>query len=53
MLYLSNELFKQRNKHMKLVVGRPLERSFLMKNKNDNKLAELIKEQVYELRNEL
>lgn len=53
MLYLSNELFKQRNKHMKFVVGKPIERSFLMKNKNDNELAELIKEQVYELRNEL
>jgi 1-acyl-sn-glycerol-3-phosphate acyltransferase len=53
MLYLSNELFKQRNKHMKFVVGKPIERSFLMGNENDYELAELIKEQVYELRNKL
>jgi putative hemolysin len=53
MLYLSNELFKQRNKHMKFVVGKPIERSFLMENDDDKELAQLIKEQVYELRNEL
>ncbi|MDG1146983.1 MAG: 1-acyl-sn-glycerol-3-phosphate acyltransferase [Crocinitomicaceae bacterium] len=52
MLYLSNELFKQRNKHIKFVVGKPVERSFLMDNKNDHELAKQIKEQLYELQNE-
>jgi putative hemolysin len=53
MLYLSNELFKQRNKHIKLIVGKPIEKSFLMGNDNDYELAESIKEQLYELQNEL
>ena len=53
MLYLSNELFKQRNKHIKFVVGKPVERSFLMANENDYELAASIKEQLYELQNEL
>ena len=53
MLYLSNELFKQRGKHIRLIVGDPIKPSFLMKNKDDNKLAALIKEKVYQLHNEL
>lgn len=53
MLYLSNELFKQRNKHFKFIVGKPIEREFLMSNDNDKELAQQIKEQVYELRNQL
>lgn len=53
MLYLSNELFKQRNKHFNFIVGKPIDREFLMSNDNDKELAQQIKEQVYELRNQL
>ncbi len=53
MLYLSNELFKQRNAHMQFIVGDPIERSFLMENEDDKQLSQQIKEKVYELRNQL
>lgn len=53
MLYLSNELFKQKNKHMKFVVGNLIPYNELKKEKNDRKLAEEIREKVYELRNQL
>jgi putative hemolysin len=53
MLYLSNELFKQRGKHMKFVVGDPIDRDYLMSNDSNHKLAQEIKEKVYELRNQL
>ncbi|MCH2230153.1 MAG: 1-acyl-sn-glycerol-3-phosphate acyltransferase [Crocinitomicaceae bacterium] len=53
MLYLSNELFKQRNKHIRFVVGDPVKKDYLMSNENDKELAQNIKEQVYELRKQL
>ena len=53
MLYLSNELFKQKNTHMQFIVGDPIEREFLMSNDNDRELSQQIKEKVYELRNQL
>ena len=53
MLYLSNELFKQRNAHLKFIVGDPIEKSLLLGEKDDIQLAEIIKNRVYELRNQL
>ncbi len=53
MLYLSNELFKQRNKEMRFVVGDPIEKEFMNRDVNDHQLAQEIKERVYELRKEL
>ncbi|OFZ66566.1 MAG: hypothetical protein A3D92_00005 [Bacteroidetes bacterium RIFCSPHIGHO2_02_FULL_44_7] len=53
MLYLSNELFKQRNSTLRFVVGDPIEREFLNREVSDQQLAQEIKERVYELRKEL
>jgi putative hemolysin len=49
MLYLANELFKQRNRHIKFVVGDPIDREYLMSNDDDRQLAQEIKEIVYKL----
>lgn len=53
MLYLANELFKQRNKHFEFVVGEPIPSSDLDPNTDDHIIAQQIKEKVYDLRNEL
>lgn len=53
MLYLANELFKQRNKHLKFVVGHPIPASSLDKETDDAIQAQEIKEIVYGLRKEL
>lgn len=53
MLYLSNELFKQRNSTLRFVVGDPIEKDFLNREVSDQQLAQEIKERVYELRKEL
>ncbi|MDX2362695.1 MAG: 1-acyl-sn-glycerol-3-phosphate acyltransferase [Crocinitomicaceae bacterium] len=53
MLYLANELYKQRNKHMRFIVGDPIEQSFLNATEDNRKLAQDIKDKVYELRNQL
>lgn len=50
MLYLSNELFKQRNKHIKFVVGEPIEQSLLESDKKDRAVADIIKDRVYSMR---
>lgn len=50
MLYLSNELFKQRNKHFTFYVGDKVEHKELMQEPNDFKLTKVIREKVYELR---
>ncbi|MDC3252694.1 1-acyl-sn-glycerol-3-phosphate acyltransferase [Crocinitomicaceae bacterium] len=49
MLYLANELFKQRDQHIKFVVGDPIDRDFLMRNNNNQQTAQEIKEIVYKL----
>ena len=49
MLYLSNELFKQRNAHIEFTVGEPIEESLLNHSGGDRKIAQLIKESVYAL----
>jgi putative hemolysin len=53
MLYLSNELFKQRNSQMRFVVGTPINCDSIKKFNNDLETAQKIKEIVYELRNQL
>lgn len=49
MLYLSDELFKQRNKKMVFTIGKPIEASKLNHETNDKILAQQIKENVYDL----
>ena len=49
MLYLSNELFKQRNKTITFKVGQPIKASELDPTKNEQELAQEIKDTVYEL----
>lgn len=53
MLYLSNELFKQRDKTMRFVVGKPIEKDYLTSHLNDHDVAQNIKERVYDLKNQL
>lgn len=53
MLYLSNELFKQRDKTMRFVIGKPIEKEFLTSDTNDHDVAQAIKERVYDLKNQL
>lgn len=52
MLYLSDELFKQKNLTMRFVVGEPVNVSDFGK-KNDHAIAQEIREMVYELKKEL
>ncbi len=52
MLYLSDELFKQKNLTMRFVVGEPVSVSDFGK-KNDHAIAQEIREMVYELKKEL
>jgi putative hemolysin len=53
MLYLSDELFKQRKKKMRFVVGDPIGEEFLNRDLTDQKLAQEVKEKVYELSKDL
>jgi putative hemolysin len=53
MLYLSNELFKQKNKTMKFVVGEPISEELLRSGLNDRQLAQKVKQIVYELKKEI
>jgi len=53
MLYLSNELFKQRNKHFKFVVGTPIKSDYLDQDLNDVSMAQKIKREVYNLREQI
>jgi hypothetical protein len=50
MLYLVNEMFKQKNKKMKVIFGDPIQAGSLdRKVKNDAEWAEEIKNKVYQL----
>ncbi len=51
MLYLSNELFKQRDRHMRFVVGEPVTKELLFSTEDDRALAQDIKAMVYQLEN--
>ena len=53
MLYLANELFKQRNKHFKFVVGTPIKSDYLDQDLNDVSMAQKIKKKVYNLRKQV
>lgn len=53
MLYLADELFKQKYKKMRFVVGDPLGAEFLQRDVSDHKMAQEIKEKVYELSKDL
>lgn len=53
MLYLSNELFKQRNKHFKFIVGSPIKSDYLEQDLNDLSMAQKIKQVVYDLRKQV
>ncbi|MEJ6583210.1 MAG: 1-acyl-sn-glycerol-3-phosphate acyltransferase [Crocinitomicaceae bacterium] len=53
MLYLSNELFKQRNKHFKFIVGTPIKSDYLDQDLNDASTAQKIKKEVYHLRKQV
>lgn len=53
MLYLANELFKQRKRHFEFVVGEPIRATELDPSVDDKEMAQQIKEKVYDLRKEL
>lgn len=49
MLYLADELFKQRGKHMKITFGAPIDSATFDRSQNDKKWAAFVKEKVYQL----
>lgn len=49
MLYLVDELFRQRKQKIRFIVGEPVEIDFFDKSKNDKKWAEWMKQEVYQL----
>jgi len=53
MLYLANELFKQRDRHFEFIVGEPIQATALDPSIDDMDMAQEIKEKVYDLRKEL
>ncbi|XOV68427.1 MAG: 1-acyl-sn-glycerol-3-phosphate acyltransferase [Fluviicola sp.] len=53
MLYLANELFKQRDRHFEFIVGKPIYSNELDPSVDDKDIAQEIKEKVYDLRKEL
>jgi len=51
MIYLANELYKQKNAHIKFIVGEPIERELLYESKKDRATSEKIRERLYALSN--
>ncbi|GHT66100.1 glycerol acyltransferase [Bacteroidia bacterium] len=49
MLYLADELFKQRNTHYHVFVGNPISHTFLSQMKNLNEMTDFVRQKVYEL----
>jgi putative hemolysin len=49
MLYLVDEMYRQKGKHIHITVGKPIPASSLDKSKSDVKWAEWFREHVYEL----
>lgn len=49
MLYLAKETFKQQNKEIKIVVGKPISYQQFDASKNDQQWAEWVKQQVYKM----
>ena len=50
MFYLSNELFKQRDKTLTITFGKPISYTVFDKRYRDNHWAELLKQHVYKLK---
>ena len=50
MLYLVDELFKQKNKTIRITFGKPLEAGHFTSEKSDKQWAQWVKEQVYNLK---
>lgn len=53
MLYLSDELFHQKNKKLKFIIGKPFFISDIDDSLSDKKIAEQVKEKVYKLREKI
>ncbi len=53
MFFLVDELFKQKNSKMNIVIGKPVEPSVFDKSKNDKQWAQWLKEKVYLLKEQL
>ncbi len=53
MLYLTDELFHQKNKHFKIVIGKPISYQTFTKEKSDYEHANEIKKIVYTLKQDL
>lgn len=53
MLYLVNELYKQENKHIKVIFGEPIYADNLDSSKSDDEWAQHIKNKVYQLKEKL
>lgn len=50
MLYLSDELFKQKGKHINFIVGKPILPQELKNGQSDEEIANEIKIKVYQLK---
>ncbi|MBI3237632.1 MAG: 1-acyl-sn-glycerol-3-phosphate acyltransferase [Flavobacteriia bacterium] len=51
MLYLADELFRQKGQHVKVTVGKPIDAITLDKQKSDTEWAEWFRQEVYKLGN--
>jgi len=49
MFYLVDEFFKQKNMHIDITIGAPIQPEVLTKDRSDKEWAEWVKQQVYEL----
>ncbi len=49
MFFLSNEMFKQKDKNIKIIFGEPISYNFFDKSKTDNEWAQYVKDIVYKL----
>lgn len=49
MLYLADEMYKQKNKTITVIFGKPIPASFFKTEKSDREWAQLVKEHVYSL----
>jgi hypothetical protein len=49
MFFLSNEMFKQKDKNIKIIFGEPISYNFFDKSKTDAEWAQYVKDIVYKL----
>lgn len=49
MLYLADELFRQKGHHVKITVGKPVQASTIDPNKSDKEIAEWFRQEVYRI----